>query len=703
MAGFSIGQDAIVGIEPSDGTSPGTDTEKTGLMWVYDLTNSGASSFTRSSSADDFTGLSFKTSVYSATSDKNSFSFGLGLYQDDVLRSVICSAEVDSLPAGYGYSDYPFSDISFGKDIEDGTYQIRSISKLLSDTNWLPDRGSASQYIDALVNGNTLTLSMPGSGLHVNSITVEGNNNVGDNQKVTVSITNNGGDFSGPLYLCNGNKALDGDGIAIHAGATEIAQYSFIPKSSGTYTLKMCRDDQGAEVVDGETKSITIEDVTGTSSTKDLGLTFKVKNIQSYDGNYIYGKKMKFTLSVTNPSLTDSYKNNVILEMLTDTEVAAYYQIQAVLSSNSTKDYDVEMDLPDYGYYSLYAFYYYDSSKYNYSFVNTYNFTRGLGIWKEDGTNSCSSCDADITIPSDAVAVDMQGLGISSVVPNANPNTLYYVDDSSEMPSGLDGKNIVKGSTAASISLTDGYSFFAPYDFTATAISYTRSFASDNSQKKVWQTIALPFSPTSIVANGRTIDWFHSKEDSGKDFYLYDFSYEDANLEDGKVTTYFGHTDSFKACRPYLIGVPANQSDSKMNLANTPITFSASNVAIVSGSDMVTSGKYFKFNGTFEKDTLSNAFILNEDGSEFVNNGTQTTVAPFRAYFSLWRDIDPSNVKQLSVDFLDDDALAITPVYDDGTDHSIFNINGVKVGNSTTDLQRLPKGVYIMNGKKVVR
>jgi hypothetical protein len=140
-----------------------------------------------------------------------------------------------------------------------------------------------------------------------------------------------------------------------------------------------------------------------------------------------------------------------------------------------------------------------------------------------------------------------------------------------------------------------------------------------------------------------------------------------------------------------------------MNLANTPITFSASNVAIVSGSDMVTSGKYFKFNGTFEKDTLSNAFILNEDGSEFVNNGTQTTVAPFRAYFSLWRDIDPSNVKQLSVDFLDDDALAITPVYDDGTDHSIFNINGVKVGNSTTDLQRLPKGVYIMNGKKVVR
>jgi hypothetical protein len=37
-----------------------------------------------------------------------------------------------------------------------------------------------------------------------------------------------------------------------------------------------------------------------------------------------------------------------------------------------------------------------------------------------------------------------------------------------------------------------------------------------------------------------------------------------------------------------------------------------------------------------------------------------------------------------------------------GADDTIYNLNGIKVGTGAT-LQQLPKGVYIVNGKKVVK
>ena len=40
--------------------------------------------------------------------------------------------------------------------------------------------------------------------------------------------------------------------------------------------------------------------------------------------------------------------------------------------------------------------------------------------------------------------------------------------------------------------------------------------------------------------------------------------------------------------------------------------------------------------------------------------------------------------------------------YFDGKSNSVYSINGIKVRENTTSLDGLPKGIYIVDGKKIV-
>ena len=71
---------------------------------------------------------------------------------------------------------------------------------------------------------------------------------------------------------------------------------------------------------------------------------------------------------------------------------------------------------------------------------------------------------------------------------------------------------------AEKITLADGKPVVFPVDFTATEITYARTFTNfNNGGTGGWNTIVLPFEATPTI-NGANIDWFHSKNDaSGRD------------------------------------------------------------------------------------------------------------------------------------------------------------------------------------------
>ncbi|MBQ9585107.1 MAG: hypothetical protein IJR20_03795, partial [Muribaculaceae bacterium] len=172
------------------------------------------------------------------------------------------------------------------------------------------------------------------------------------------------------------------------------------------------------------------------------------------------------------------------------------------------------------------------------------------------------------------------------------------------------GLNVVKGATAQSIALKDGYGYFIPQSFTAQSITYERTFtkARQNGVAENWSTIVLPFTPAACSAsNGLWIERF-------------------AQEENGEVK--FAEVQNIEANVPYIISI-----DKTAGLINTPITWSASNALLKAEPIAYTSGDTYMMAGTFVNQNLDNIYSVNNVGSVAKWSSGNQTIAPFRAYF----------------------------------------------------------------------
>ena len=184
-----------------------------------------------------------------------------------------------------------------------------------------------------------------------------------------------------------------------------------------------------------------------------------------------------------------------------------------------------------------------------------YTVNRGLVTWTSDGVRMGHNMSGDVTIPEDAVAVSFEDIDVTSVVPNSNPNTLYYIATGEKtIPNGLEGKNVIKNYIAqGDIVIKHGYDFFAPFRFKADNISYERKFNKGRhaGQAGGWSTMVLPFAATSVTADGAAIDWMHSKTDA-KGLWVCNFNEEEDTADDAKLLAgYVGNT--LEANVPYFV------------------------------------------------------------------------------------------------------------------------------------------------------
>ena len=294
--------------------------------------------------------------------------------------------------------------------------------------------------------------------------------------------------------------------------------------------------------------------------------------------------------------------------------------------------------------------------------------------------------DGNVTVPNDVYAVDLTWADeLTSVTPNSNPNTLYFVTGS--VPSGLDNKNVVQNGVAATLTLNDNYGFYTPFGFTATNASYTRQFSVGANGTGGWSTIVLPFNVTSVKQGETPIDWFHNSSDTGKNFWLKEFVNEDG----GSVN--FGFVDSWVANKPYIIAVPGNTWGDEFDLTNKNITFCGSNVEITPGNNLSTSVTNYKFQGTMANWDVNNCYILNNDGTSFVldDNGT---LQPFRACFTQNNTMS-GLPDHLTIGSADGSATGIVSIKKQNADNQYYNLQGQRVSQPG-------RGLYIINGKKII-
>ena len=216
--------------------------------------------------------------------------------------------------------------------------------------------------------------------------------------------------------------------------------------------------------------------------------------------------------------------------------------------------------------------------------------------------------------------------------------------------------------------LTDGHALPIGIDFTATKASYERSFT--GAQKA---TLCLPYELPVQGFNAYTI--------SGGN---------------GSAVRFAEAKDKLEAYKPYLItadGVPQ---------------LGGENIQVKAYKDdaLTTPAAGYSFTGTVvgvdnATAAAANAYILQADGKfhKVTTTNTAATVPAYRAYIQR----NDSGAKQLSI-VIDGETTGIGGVTNGTTDSAVYDLQGRRVADRLDDAarHRLPAGVYIVGGRKVI-
>ena len=589
-----------------------------------------------------------------------------------------------------------------------GTYKLFPICKMKGTDEWeICDRVVDSNYIKA-VYSSTVALSIATSNteLSISEISFTGSRIAGQSQPVVVSVKNNGEDFYGYVSLYASTTTSMGSKkstalIYVPSGKTTNVLLSFKPGTAGTYNVW---------AVAGSTQGSSKVTIAAASSSRCLQL------LKESDIHLDFVKSGKTVIGTTLKGKIDLY-NKANAPFYGDVVVTLYYLKSSWVSlprecittvNIPSKEYgtvDFEFDELNPGTTYALVTKYGDRTYIAYGYLSTkYYVTKAVMTYNGAGELKPIEPSSTITLGADVAVADFTGLSstVTKVVPSSNPNALYYLGASDKVITGLSGKNVVKGNVADKISLTDGYPFYTHKDITAKTISYTRTSKLGTNGKNGWQTIVLPFAASSVTCNGKQLDWFKAANDQYKNFWLKEFK-----AIEGYNTVCFDYVNKFEANRPYLYAVPGSAWGEANNLVGKPVVFSATNVTLYHQPLAVIGSNVYNFRGSYVQQKLANTYYLNSDGSKFVYGNN--TVYPFRGYF-IATDADKTQpYEELNIGVFEEETDGIMmPFAGEGEVVSVYNLNGVKVGEtkvigSKIDISSLPKGVYVVNGKKLIK
>ena len=269
-------------------------------------------------------------------------------------------------------------------------------------------------------------------------------------------------------------------------------------------------------------------------------------------------------------------------------------------------------------------------------------------------------------VPLDATSLDLSSnavdLGSTSLAgmkaDMTNKNLTIFLPEATE---GVDAKenNVVVGTTASSLSLADGNDWGVTKDFTAAAVSYDRVFKNDGNYV---QSFVLPF--------GFTVP---------------------ADITVAELSSVNGDNLVFKpvaetvANKPYL--VVTTDADFINKLTNVQ-------VKATTGADLTTTVDGVSHIGSYTAQNVAN--VYGYANGKFVKANTGS-VKPFRTYIKV------AGTQAAPMAFGVNIEGTVTGINNATTaataKEAIYNLQGVRVSG---DLKHLTKGVYIVNGQKVV-
>lgn len=288
----------------------------------------------------------------------------------------------------------------------------------------------------------------------------------------------------------------------------------------------------------------------------------------------------------------------------------------------------------------------------------------------KDGKLTANIGIAPVNVTVDIVPLDATSLDLSSSAVNlegtplagmkadmTNKNLTIFLPNGTE---GVDAKenNVVVGTTASSLSLADGNDWGVTKDFTAAAVSYDRVFKTGTDYV---QSFVLPFGFT--VPTGTTVAELSSVNGD--------------NLV-------FKPVAETVANKPYLVVTTDGEFINKLTNVQVKAT---------TGADLTTTVDGVSHIGSYTAQNVAN--VYGYANGKFVK-ATTGSVKPFRTYIKV------TGAQAAPMAFgvnIEGTVTGINNATTATAKEAIYNLQGVRVSG---DLKHLTKGVYIVNGQKVV-
>ena len=592
--------------------------------------------------------------------------------------------------------------------IADGTYTVLHVSSLAGENNWVADDGTELMNFTITVANNKITnvvchpVAPTTSSLSVTAIEYIGDMNANEENTVRVTVNNAGDDFFGNLALYYNTTTSPSSTkryvqlATLKPGETTHDFVVKLPK--GEYNLwfyAWATDgyagsyfDSGRKMLigygadankvqvgnlqfDGQTgTALEVKSVNGVLS-EELTGSFDITNTSGHTFNNTYYVCVEYAatkyaevsvpVSVEDGTTTIPFSLGVVSGLASGTtyKVRLYY-----------KDGTTEVNVGDSKNLTLQPYFHY---------------------WYADGTVKEAKEPTsfyteekmmDPDAKANAVAIDLRGINEDYIRMTDNSNCLFYLSTDQSLDSEFSSANKIFGGTAAKVNINSAKPFYAPEAFTATEISFTKTFTNGIAKDGApyWYTIVLPFEVNNVKQDTKNLKWFKSATDKRCHFWLMELT----NVTSDALT--FDYAQTFEANTPYIIQVPGEGWGDSWNLAGKELTFKGLNVTVPA-----TAFSNETFIGTYVSLTTSGLF-LDASQNKFLPNEAGT-VAPYNAYINA-----PNNANAMRIVIGDGEDIA-TGIMDvetgEVTIDQMYDLQGRRVQNPK-------KGLYIVNGKTVV-
>lgn len=659
-----------------------------------------------------------KSSVYTSTIYGSAFGtynvFGMPMNFDggwairnadgtlEFLHQDYDNVEFGSIQVKDGITSY-MSDLGIASK-SDGDYDLIHVSRVTGTDTWYADKGTDKNYITATVAGGSVSkvvvhpVDPSNAQFSVKNIEFEGTMDANVENKVIVTIENTGDDYFGKISMGYGTGSTASSVLSMLATLKpgETTHEFTVKAAKGEYNLWFMYGDNSSSSAFG-TGKMFIGFGADANKIQEGNLQFDGQegaatlNVKSVNGQLA---PVTGTFEVTNSS-SNPYTNTYYIAVEKGSTTYATATAAAEVAANSTEtitfDLGTVTGLSSGTTYTVRLYKKDGDSEVN---IATKDLTLQpyFRYWLADGTvKEFAETSNSNQLSGDglqAIAIDCRGISKGATMYMdgvTNQNCIFYIEEA-QRPTGSSystyGRNLVIDGVAETMTINANYAFFAPEAFTATEISFTKTFTNGIAKDGApyWYTIVLPFEVNNVKQGTKNLKWFKSATDKRCHFWLMELT----NVTSDALT--FDYAQTFEANTPYIIQVPGEGWGDSWNLAGKELTFKGLNVTVP-----VTAFSNETFIGTYASLTTSGLF-LDASQNKFLFNEAGT-VAPYNAYINA-----PNNANAMRIVIGDGEDIA-TGIMDVETgevtiDH-VYDLQGRRVQNPK-------KGLYIVNGKTVV-